>query len=91
VTVRFFGRASVVPGGPAAIAIKTGAALMPACQYAISPGRHHVHLDAPLAWAEGETKQGVMQRVVTRFEDFIRDRPDQWYAFRPMSAGPGQG
>jgi hypothetical protein len=25
-----------------------------------------------------------MQRVVGRFEDFIRERPDQWYAFRPM-------
>jgi hypothetical protein len=25
-----------------------------------------------------------MQRVVTRFEDFIKERPDQWYAFRPM-------
>jgi lauroyl/myristoyl acyltransferase len=25
-----------------------------------------------------------MQRVVDRFEEFIRERPDQWYAFRPM-------
>ena len=33
VDVRFFGRRAVVPGGPAAIALKTGAALMPACQY----------------------------------------------------------
>jgi len=22
--------------------------------------------------------------VVDRFEDFIKERPDQWYAFRPM-------
>jgi hypothetical protein len=27
-----------------------------------------------------------MQRVVNRFEDFIKERPDQWYAFRPMRA-----
>lgn len=86
VTVRFFGRRSVVPGGPAAIALKTGAALMPACQYATSPGRHHIHLDPPLAWPAGETKEGLMQRVVSRFEAFIRERPDQWYAFRPMFA-----
>jgi KDO2-lipid IV(A) lauroyltransferase len=84
VSVRFFGRRAVVPGGPAAIALKTGAALIPACQYATSPGRHHIHLDAPLTWADGETKEGLMQRVVSRFEDFIRERPDQWYAFRPM-------
>ena len=25
-----------------------------------------------------------MQRVVDRFEEFIKERPDQWYAFRPM-------
>jgi KDO2-lipid IV(A) lauroyltransferase len=84
VSVRFFGRQAVVPGGPAAFALKTGAALMPACQYATSPGRHHIHLDAPLTWADGETKEGLMQRVVSRFEHFISERPDQWYAFRPM-------
>ncbi len=84
VGVRFFGRRAVVPGGPAAIALKTGAALMPACQYTTSPGHHHVHLDAPLTWAPGETKEVLMQRVVNRFEDFIKERPDQWYAFRPM-------
>src|SRR4029077_2118573 len=33
VEVSFFGRQAVVPGGPAALALKTGAALMPACQY----------------------------------------------------------
>ncbi len=90
VSVRFFGRRAVVPGGPAAIALKTGAALMPACQYATSPGHHHVHLDPPLAVADGETKEGLMQRVVNRFEDFIRERPQQWYAFRPMFA-PAEG
>jgi lauroyl/myristoyl acyltransferase len=84
VTVRFFGRHAVVPGGPAAIALKTGAPLIPACQYVTSPGHHHVHLDPPLAWTSGETKEGLMQRVVSRFEDFIKERPDQWYAFRPM-------
>jgi lauroyl/myristoyl acyltransferase len=84
VTVQFFGRRAIVPGGPAAIALKTGAALMPACQYTTSPGRHHVHLEPPLTWLAGETKEGLMQRVVGRFEDFIRQRPDQWYAFRPM-------
>jgi phosphatidylinositol dimannoside acyltransferase len=86
VAVRFFGRRAVVPGGPAAFALKTGAALLPACQYAMSPGRYHVHMDPPLTWSAGETKEGLMQRVVTRFEDFIKERPDQWYAFRPMFA-----
>ena len=82
--VRFFGRRAIVPGGPAALALKTGAALLPATQYATTPGRHHIHLDAPLSVHEGETKEHLMQRVIARFEEFIRERPDQWYAFRPM-------
>ena len=86
VNVRFFGRRAVVPGGPAAIAMKTGAALLPAYQYMTSPGRHRIHLDPALAWPHGETKENLMQRVVSRFEDFIKEHPDQWYAFRPMFA-----
>jgi KDO2-lipid IV(A) lauroyltransferase len=83
VEVEFFGRRAVVPGGPAALALKTGARLLPACQWRTAAGRHHVHLDPPLALCD-ESTQGVMQRVVRRFEDFIRERPDQWYAFRPL-------
>ena len=37
-----------------------------------------------MEFAEHETKEGLMQRVITRFEDFIRERPEQWYAFRRM-------
>lgn len=84
VDVRFFGRRAIVPGGPAALALKTGAALMAANQYTTSPGRLRIHLDPALSLGEGETKEQVMQRVIDRFEDFIRERPEQWYAFRPM-------
>ena len=89
VTVKFFGKRAVVPGGPAAIALKTGAALMPACQFATFPGHYHIHLDPPLSIASSDTKESLMQRVVSRFEDFIKEHPDQWYAFRPMFTGEG--
>jgi len=84
VEVRFFGRRAVVPSGPAAFALKTGAALMPACQYATAPGRYRIHLDRPLALGPGDTRESVMQRVIDRFQDFIKERPEQWFAFRPM-------
>jgi KDO2-lipid IV(A) lauroyltransferase len=84
VEVRFFGRKATVPGGPAALALKNGACVITAAPYATSPGHYHVHLDAPMEFAEHETKEGLMQRVITRFEDFIRERPEQWYAFRRM-------
>ena len=84
VEVSFFGRRAVVPGGPAAFAIKTGAALLPATQYAVAPGRYHIQLEPALEIGKTETKESLMQRVIGRFEEFIQERPDQWYAFRPM-------
>jgi phosphatidylinositol dimannoside acyltransferase len=83
VSVSFFGRRAIVPGGPAALALKTGAVLLPACQYATGGG-YHVHIDPPLALSAADTKETLMQRVIDRFEDFIKERPEQWYAFRPM-------
>src|SRR5438270_7171979 len=56
VPVTFFGRRAIVPGGPAALALKTGAALMPACQYAVAPSRHHIHMEPALAIGPGDTK-----------------------------------
>jgi phosphatidylinositol dimannoside acyltransferase len=84
VDVRFFGRRAIVPGGPAALALKTGAALMSANQYVTAPGLLHIQVDPVIALQEAETKEHLMQRVIDRFQDFIRERPDQWYAFRPM-------
>jgi lauroyl/myristoyl acyltransferase len=88
VEVRFFGRRALVPGGPAALAMKTGAALMPGYQYMTPSGRHHIHLEAALSWPDGETKEDLMQRIVHRFEAFIRERPEQWYAFKPIFKAP---
>jgi lauroyl/myristoyl acyltransferase len=84
VGVRFFGRHTVVPAGAAALALKTGAALMAGYQYMTPSHRHHIHLEPALSWPEGESKENLMQRIVHRFEEFIRERPDQWYSFRPM-------
>ncbi|HEV2475948.1 MAG TPA: lysophospholipid acyltransferase family protein [Candidatus Dormibacteraeota bacterium] len=84
VPVQFFGRRAIVPGGPAALALKNGAAIITAAPYAISYGHYHVHLDPPMQVSGDDTREGLMQRVVGRFEDFIRERPDQWYAFRRM-------
>lgn len=83
VSVRFFGRRATVPGGPAAFALKSGAAIVPAYQYATQHG-YHVHLDPALEPQPNDTKETLMQRVIGRFELFIKERPDQWYAFRPM-------
>src|SRR5260370_27291577 len=77
VEVKFFGRRAIVPSGPAALALKMGAPLMPVCQHTTSPGRHHIHIDPPMNLGEDESKESVMQRVINRFQDFMRERTDQ--------------
>ena len=84
VKVRFFDRWATVPVGPAAFAVKAQAPLIPTCVYATGPGRYHVHLDPPMRVSPQDSKVDLMQRVIARFEDFIKERPDQWYAFRAM-------
>ncbi|HET7420235.1 MAG TPA: hypothetical protein VFL27_07625 [Candidatus Dormibacteraeota bacterium] len=84
VAVRFFGRRAVVPSGPAAFALKTGAPILPVYQHYSGRNTYHGHVDPPLAIDAADTKASIMQRVVERFEDFIRRHPDQWFAFRPM-------
>ena len=84
VAVEFFGRRAIVPGGPGAFALKSGAALLPAAHYVTGSGRYHGHVDPPLTCEARETKESLMQRLVHRFEAFIKEKPDQWYAFRPM-------
>ena len=84
VQVQLFGRLTTVPAGPAAFALKTGALLLPTCQWQTGPGRYHIHMEPALTAGEGDDRRSLMQRVLARFESFIRERPDQWFAFKPM-------
>ena len=85
--VRFFGRRAIVPSGPAAIACRRGTPLLPL--YSRREGkRYHIHVDPPIQPPAEPRCRGkeavseVMQRVVDRFEGFISEHPEQWYAFR---------
>jgi len=86
VKVEFFGQRAVVPPGAAAFAARTGAVVLPACVWRSGPGRYHVHIEPALKPPRPgkEAARALMQAVVRKFEDFIRPRPDQWYAFRPL-------
>jgi KDO2-lipid IV(A) lauroyltransferase len=94
VTVSFFGRRATVPSGPAAIACRNGVPLIPAYCFSSGPGSYHVHLDPPIHppspedCAGRDGTQELMQMVVQHFERFIRNYPDQWYAFRPILGDP---
>ena len=80
--VEFFGEKARMMGGPAALAVQTGAALMPVILW--FEGDHwgvHVHEEIPVP-AEGDSKQktaAMMQRVARLFEAGIRAHPQDWH------------
>jgi KDO2-lipid IV(A) lauroyltransferase len=80
--VEFFGEKARMMGGPAALAVQTGAALMPVILW--FEGDHwgvHVHEEIPVP-AEGDSKQktaAMMQQVARLFEAGIRAHPQDWH------------
>ena len=82
IEVEFFGEKARMVGGPAALAVQTGAALMPAILwYEGERWGVHVH-DEITVPAEGDRKQKVAamtQQVARLFEAGIREHPADWH------------
>ena len=94
ITVDFFGEPTTVPGGPALLALRTGAALLPCGAYFTGDSGHVGKVGEPIpAVREGRLREDV-ERVTTalirRIEDLIRDAPEQWLMMQPNwpSDGP---
>jgi lauroyl/myristoyl acyltransferase len=88
VNVRFFGTTTAFPAGPAKIALLTGAPIIVGFAHVDADGTIHVNVNEPIiARNTGNRHQDLtatMQEIASRFEEFIRQRPEQWYMFRPM-------
>jgi len=90
VRVQFFGHEIEVPAGPARMALRTGAKVIPAAFARVRPWRPEVMTlcDFGVALPDtGDRERDVReltQRIVAAHEGFIRERPEQWYMFRPM-------
>jgi lauroyl/myristoyl acyltransferase len=88
VRVRFFGRETAVPAGPAALALKTKAVILPVFMYRHPDRSFESVIYPPLTWTEtGDRErdvQTIMQKLMDILQAVVRERPDQWYMFRPM-------
>ena len=87
VEVEFFGERTTLPGGPATLALRTGATLLPAAVY-FRPGRnHHAVVRPPLpVEREGRLREDVAritQQLAHEFETLIRAAPEQWHLMQP--------
>ena len=87
IEVEFFGERTTLPAGPATLALRTGAPLLPAAVYFGPQGGHHAMVMPPVpAQREGRLRDDVArvtQDLAHRFEELIRAAPEQWHLLQP--------
>jgi KDO2-lipid IV(A) lauroyltransferase len=84
--VEFFGERTTLPGGPATLALRTGAPLLPTAIYFDGPRRHGVVLPALDTTRQGRLRDDVRrvtQDLAHALEDLIRRAPEQWHLLQP--------
>jgi len=85
--VEFFGETTTLPAGPATLALRTGATLIPTAVYFRPHGKHFVRICAPLTVERrGRLREDVgrlTQDLARRFEELVRMAPEQWHVMQP--------
>ena len=89
IEVEFFGEKARMMGGPAALAVQTGAALMPVILWFEGDDWGvHVHEEVPVPAGGDSTQQAaaMMQEVARLFEAGIRAHPQDWHMLQRVFA-----
>jgi len=80
--VDFFGRPAATTTVAAAVAVKTGCALIPVRSILHADGRYSLIYEPPVTWSASGDRQAdiaaITQSLTTRIETWIREYPDQW-------------
>ena len=97
--VEFFGERTTLPGGPATLALRTGAALLPVAVYFEAGRDHRARILPPIPTTAGRASPAILPRITQAladdFEMLIAAAPDQWHLLQPnwpsdQSRGSGQ-
>ena len=97
VEVELFGERTRLPAGPATLAIRTGATLLPVAVYFTSKVDGHLGVIRPPLPIErrGSLREDVAritQDLAGELEVLIRRAPEQWHLFQPnWPSDPGYG
>jgi phosphatidylinositol dimannoside acyltransferase len=88
VEVDFFGEKALMPAGPGALAVQTGAALMPVSSWFVGESEWgtYVHDEIPVP-EHGTRREKVAimtQQLATAFEEGIRDHPEDWHMLQRL-------
>ena len=86
VEVEFFGEKTLLPAGPATLALRTGATLLTAAIYNKGNGCHGVVRPAISLERKGKFRSDVKritQTIADEMELLIRKAPEQWHLMQP--------
>lgn len=94
--VDFFGRRAATTTVAAALAVKTGCALIPTHTELGEDGRYRLEYEAPLAWPPAGDRDADLQRLTQQLtsviEGWVRRRPEQWlWLHRRWKTQPAEG
>ncbi|MEY2473273.1 MAG: phosphatidylinositol dimannoside acyltransferase [Actinomycetota bacterium] len=85
--VELFGFPTTIPAGPATLALRTGAAILPCAVYFEDDGMHRGVVRPPLdvdrTGSLRDDVQRITQAMANEFENLIRVAPEQWHVLQP--------
>ncbi|HUR15838.1 MAG TPA: lysophospholipid acyltransferase family protein [Candidatus Limnocylindrales bacterium] len=86
IPVKLFGEWTTLPAGPAMLAAKTKAAIVPVVCRRLRDGTYEArHYDAiEVADTSATEMQRATQLIATAIEDMVATAPEQWYSFKPI-------
>ena len=86
IPVRLFDSWTYLPAGPAVLAAKTGATILPIVVRRRPDGRMYVGADAPIKVRSTDPIEigRATQAVALALQRIVAAAPDQWYSFKPM-------
>jgi KDO2-lipid IV(A) lauroyltransferase len=86
IEVMFFGEKTTLPGGPATLAARTGAPLLPCCVLFEGDHRRGIVLPPIDTARRGSLREDVTritQEIADALASLIRLAPEQWHVFQP--------
>jgi lauroyl/myristoyl acyltransferase len=89
VPVQLFGEWTTLPAGPAILAARTGAAIVPVVNRRQADGFFEASHYPPIEVTDSTpaSLRRATQAVAAAVEDMIATAPDQWYSFKPIWPG----
>lgn len=87
--VPFFGRPARLPRGPAVLAARSGAPILPGFVLRQPDDTFRCRMCPPIIPDRSRSVDDIQARICSVMEDVIAKHPDQWFAFEPLWPADG--